>query len=162
MEKTKLLTIAVIGLLLLNLATLGFLFLNGPKGHRPPMDGPQQGRPKPREIIIEKLHFDAAQQKEYDKIIQWHQGEIRRLDKNIRQTKNELYSQLMLPEVTIKTKDSLIAVLNSYQKQVEQTHFKHFEDIKKLCHPNQMEDFNDLTEELSRIFAPKPHGQKHD
>ncbi|WP_162128227.1 periplasmic heavy metal sensor [Flavobacterium phycosphaerae] len=161
MEKTKLLTIAVIGLLLLNLATLGFLFLNGPKGHRPPMDG-MHGRQKPREIIIEKLHFDIAQQKEYDRIIQWHQGEIRKLDQNIRQTKNELYSQLMQPEVNAKTKDSLIAVLNSYQKQIEQTHFKHFEDIKKLCHPNQREDFNDLTEELARIFAPKPHGPRHE
>jgi Spy/CpxP family protein refolding chaperone len=161
MEKAKLLTIAVIGLLLLNLATLGFLFLNGSKGHHPPMDGPQ-GRQKPREIIIEKLHFDVNQQKEYDKIIKWHHGEIERLDKNIRQTKNELYSQLMQPEVDVKTKDSLITVLNSYQKQIEQTHFKHFEDIKKLCHPNQMEDFNDLTEELSRIFAPKPHGPRHE
>jgi hypothetical protein len=162
MEKTKLLTIAVIGLLLLNLATLGFLFLNGPKGHRPPMEGPHQGRQKPKEIIIIKLHLDDHQQKEYDKIIQWHHGEITRLDKNIRHTKNELYSQLMQPEVNVKTKDSLITVLNSYQKQVEQTHFKHFEDIKKLCHKDQMNDFNDLTEELSRIFAPKPQGPKHE
>jgi protein CpxP len=162
MEKTKLLTISVIGLLLLNFATLGFLFLNGPKGHRPPMGGTHQEREKPREIIIEKLHFDANQQKEYDKIIQWHHGEIEKLDKNIRQTKNELYSQLMQPEVDIKTKDSLITLLNSYQKQIEQTHFKHFEDIKKLCHKDQMDDFNELTEELARIFAPKPRGPEHD
>lgn len=162
MEKTKLLTIAVIGLLLLNLAILGFLFLNGPKGHHPPMDGPHMGRPKPREIIIEKLHFDANQQKEYDKIIEWHQATIGKLDQNIRQSKKELYSLLMQPEVNLKTKDSLIALLNGYQKQVEETHFKHFEDIKKLCRQDQMEYFNDLTEELARIFAPKPHGPEHE
>ena len=158
MEKTKLLTITVIGLLLLNLGTLGFLFLNGPKGNRPP----HEGRPQPKEIIIEKLHFDANQQREYDKLIQWHQEKIRKLDQNIRETKNELYFQLSQPEVVIKTKDSLITLLNFYQNQVEETHFKHFEDIKKLCHKNQMEDFNDLTEELSRIFGSKPHQPKHD
>ncbi|TBX66993.1 periplasmic heavy metal sensor [Flavobacterium silvisoli] len=162
MEKTKLLTIAVIGLLLLNLATLGFLFLNGPKGHRPPMEGPPMGRPKPRTIIIDQLHFDALQQKEYDQLIEWHQATISQLDRNIRQTKRALYSQLMQTEVNLKAKDSLIAVLNGYQKQVEATHFKHFEDIKKLCRQDQLKDFNDLTEELARIFAPKPQGPEHE
>ena len=158
MEKTKLLTITVIGLLLINFASLGFLLLNGIKDHRPP----HGGNPKPKEIIIEKLHFDANQQKEYAELIKWHRAEIIKLDGNIRQTKNELYAQLKQAEVNIKAKDSLIELLNSYQKQVEKTHFKHFEDIKKLCHKDQMQDFNELTEELSRMFAPKPDGPKHD
>lgn len=157
MEKTKLLTIAVIGLLLINFGTLGFLFLNG-KEHHPP----HAGRPEPKEIIIEKLHFDATQQKEYAKLIQWHRSEITRLDDNIRNAKNELYSQLNEESINAKSKDSLIAVINSNQKQIEETHFKHFADIKKLCHKDQLKDFDELTEELSRIFAPKPHGPRHD
>jgi protein CpxP len=158
MEKTKLLTVAVIGLLLINFGTLGFLLTRG-KGHRPPRE---VGRPEPKEIIIHKLHFDGAQQKEYAKLIQWHRGQITQLDENVREAKNDLYRQLNNAEVNIKTKDSLITVINSNQKQIEATHFKHFEDIKKLCHKDQLEDFNYLTEELSRIFAPKPHGPRHD
>lgn len=157
MEKTKLLTISVIGLLLLNFGTLGFLIIGG-KGHRPP----HEGRPEPKTIIIDKLHFDANQQKQYAELIKWHRGEITKLDSNIREAKNELYSQLSKPETNVKTKDSLIAVINSNQKQIEETHFKHFEDIKKLCHKDQMDDFNELSEELGRIFVPKPHGPKHD
>jgi protein CpxP len=157
MEKTKVLTIAVIGLLIINLGTLGFLLLNG-KGHRPP----HEERPEPKQLIIEKLHFDANQQKRYAKLIEWHRDEITKLDQNIRQAKNELYSQLNKPAVDVKAKDSLIAVINSNQKQIEETHFRHFEDIKKLCNQDQMDDFNDLTEELSRIFAPKPHRPRHD
>ncbi len=158
MEKTKLLTVAVIGLLVINLGTLGFLIFGGPKDHRPP----HGDRPEPKKIIIDKLHFDGNQQKEYSKLIQWHRNEIEKLDGNIRQAKNELYSQLSQPQVNPKTKDSLIAAINLNQKQIEATHFKHFEDIKKLCHKDQMEYFNALTEELSRIFAPKPHGPRHD
>jgi len=157
MEKTKLLTVGVIGLLVINLGTLGFLLL-GPKGHKPP----HEGRPEPREIITEKLHLDATQQKEYGKLIQWHRGEIEKLDNNIRQAKNQLYALLSQPETNAKTKDSLIAVINANQKEIEQTHFKHFEDIKKLCHKDQMDDFNALTEELSRLFAPRPHGPGHE
>jgi len=162
MEKTKLLTFTVIGLLVLNFATLGFLLVSGPKGHKPPHDRPE-GRPNPKEIIIEKLHFDASQQKEYDKLIQWHRGEIDRLDKGIREAKNNLYALLRENQIDTKVKDSLLAQINANQKQIEATHFKHFEDIKKLCHKEQLENFANLTEELSRIFAPsKPPRPRHD
>ena len=162
MEKTKLLTITVIGLLVLNLATLGFLFISGPKGHKPPPDRPE-GRQMPREIIIRRLHFDVNQQKDYDKIIQWHKGEIKRLDYEIREAKIGLYSQLKESQLDLKVKDSLIAVINTNQKQIETTHFKHFEDIKKLCNKDQLEDFNELTEELSKLFSPnKPPRPRHD
>lgn len=160
MEKSKLLTLSVIGLLVINMATLGFLFLNGPRGNRPPHDDDRQ---KPREIIIDKLHFDDNQQKEYNQIIKVNQDEVRRLDNNIRQTKQTLYSQLSEPEVNSKTKDSLVACITLYQKQIEETHFKHFEEIKKLCHPDQLDDYNDLTYELARIFAPnRPPRREHD
>lgn len=158
MERTKLLTITIIGLLLINLATLGFVFLNGPK----PGGMPHEGRPLPKDIIIDKLHFDANQQKEYEKLIRWHRGKIDQLDDSIRQTKNTLYSGLTESDTNTKTKDSLIALLNTYQKQVEETHFKHFEDIKKLCKPEQQEYFKALTTELSRIFAPRPRRPRHE
>ena len=162
MEKTKLLTITVIGLLVLNLATLGFLFISGPKGHKPPHDR-TEGRQMPREIIINRLHFDVNQQKDYDKIIQWHRGEIKKLDSEIREAKIELYSQLKESQLDLKVKDSLIAVINTNQKQIEITHFKHFEEVKKLCNQDQLEDFNELTEELSKLFSPnKPPRPRHD
>lgn len=158
MERTKLLTITIIGLFLINLATLGFLFLNGPK----PGGMPHEGRPLPKEIIIDKLHFDTNQQKEYEKLIHWHRGKIDKLDSAIRETKNELYSILGEEKIDNNAKTRLITRLNQYQKQVEETHFKHFEDIKKLCKPEQKEEFEALTEELSRIFAPRPRRPRHE
>jgi periplasmic protein CpxP/Spy len=157
MEKTKLLTIAVIGLLVINFGTLAFLLLNG-KGHRPP----HGGRPEPKYEIIERLHFDAAQQKQYDKLIDWHQANIGETDDKIREAKNKLYSQLSKPTVDLKAKDSLIAVINLSQKKIEEIHFRHFEDIKKLCHKDQLDDFNALSEGLARLFAPKHHRSGHD
>lgn len=161
MEKTKLLIFTVIALLLINFGTLGFLFISEPKGNSPLLgDGPDGGI-KPREIIIEKLHFDANQQIEYDKLIQWHQGEIRTIEDNIREVKNQLYQILSEPEVNSKSKDSLINALALYQKQIENTHFKHFEDIKKMCHNEQLEYFNNLTEELGRLFSKGQRPPKH-
>jgi len=158
MEKTKLLTIGIIALFLLNLGTLGFLFLSGPKGHHPPLGHGPEGRLQPREIIIEKLHFDSNQVKEYDQLIQWHRSHITEAEDQIRAAKNELYLQLNENPVNEKTKDSLITALASYQKEIESVHFKHFQDIKKMCKKEQLEDFTALTEELSRLFSkPPPH-----
>jgi periplasmic protein CpxP/Spy len=156
MEKSKLLTIAVIGLLLINIATLGFLFIKSPKDHQPP--GHHTNK---KEIIIKKLHFDANQQNEYEKLIQWHRGEIEKNDDEIRDTKMALYQLLSENEIDSKRKDSLMLQLNTAQMQIEAAHFKHFADIKKLCRKDQLDDFNELTHELSRIFShnkPQKHG----
>lgn len=151
MEKIKLLTIAVIALLLLNFGTLGFLIFA-------PKPGMHSPHPEPKEIIIRKLHFDHDQQKDYEKLIHLHRSTISEIEQDMHKAKNLLYLQLTLKTPDEKIKDSLINALANRQKDIEKTHFTHFEDIKKLCRPDQLEDYNELTEELSRIFSkpPKP------
>lgn len=156
MEKQKFITISVIALLLLNIGTLGFLFVSGPKqGHRPP----PHGRPEPREIIIEKLHFDEQQIEAYELLIREHRKQIDAVDEKIRDTKNSLYA--LLNSNDSSSKDSLIIALGNYQKEIETTHFNHFAGIKKLCKPNQKSDFEELSEELSRLFS-KPPRPRHE
>lgn len=155
MDKVKLLTVIVIGLLLVNIATLGFIFFSGPK------KGREQGkRPMPREIIIEKLHFDSNQIAAYDKTIKAHQRAIENLDREIRNAKNELYKQLNDTQINNQIKDSLLQQISNFQKHIETTHFNHFLEIKQLCHPDQLESYSELTEELSKIFSHPPRPKK--
>lgn len=146
MNKTKVLVFAVIALVALNFGILGFLFLS--KNN----DGPR-GRKMPREIVIEKLHFDENQIEAYDKTIKIHQEDIRNLDDSIRSTKNELYQLLNSDTIDSVQKDSLFLKLANYQKQIETTHFNHFLEIKKLCKKEQLSDYENLTEELSKLFS---------
>ena len=137
--------IAVIVLVVVNLVTLSFFISKGP--------GDQLGRKAmPREIIIEKLHFDDKQIAAYEKIILLHQQKIRSLDDSIRRSKNELYQLLRKESITEHLKDSLFLNLANYQKQIEQTHFI---AIKSICRADQLNDFENLTEELSKIFSPQ-------
>lgn len=145
MNKTKVLVFAVIVLVALNFGVLGFLFLS--KNN----DGPR-GRKMPREIVIEKLHFDENQITEYDKTIKLHQETIRSIDDSIRNTRNELYKLLNSETIDSSKRDSLYLKFAGFQKQIETTHFNHFVEIKKLCKKEQLTDFNNLTEELSKIF----------
>lgn len=158
MEKQKLVTFSIIALLVINIGTLGFLLFSGPKkGHFPP-DG---GRPQPREIIIEQLNFDKKQQADYEVLIRQHRKQITATEDKIRDAKNELYLLLNSTSVDTTKKDSLVNVLGQYQKEIELIHFNHFNDIKKLCKPEQLHDFDSLTKELSRLFS-KPHPPRHE
>jgi protein CpxP len=145
MNKSKVLGFTIIALVTLNFGILVFLFLS--KGN----DGPK-GRKMPREIVIEKLHFDENQITEYDKTIKLHQETIRSIDDSIRNTRNELYKLLNSETIDSSKKDSLYLKFAGFQKQIETTHFNHFVEIKKLCKKEQLTDFNNLTEELSKIF----------
>lgn len=150
MNKVKLLSIISIGLLISNLALVGFIVFGK---HRP---GPHEG---PRNLIIESLHFDAKQVEVYDQLIQEHRQEIRQSDEKLRGLKNELYKGLA-SNASAATNDSLINEIGKVQNHIETTHLSHFEAIKKLCKPNQMEDFNALTGELAKLFAPHPHPKR--
>lgn len=143
-DQTKLLTFAVVSLLLLNLGTLGFL-VSQAKPH-----GSARG---PQKHIVEKLKLDEAQQAAYQTLIGKHRAAIRAADKQRNDLKNDLYALLKSAEINAVRRDSLLGELTKNQAIVEQTHFAHFEDIRRLCRPEQVSDFNSLANELSKLFG---------
>lgn len=155
MNKTRLLTIAIIGLLFLNFGTLAVMLLHRP-GH-PPHEGmppPPRGE-GPKRIIIERLHFDEAQQKQYEALIEEHHSKTRELNQSARDLHKELFS-LLGEETSDKSKaDSLILQIAENQKAMDSLNFDHFQKIKNICKPDQLDDFKELSEELAELFAPK-------
>lgn len=151
MNKLKFLSVISIGLLVSNLALVGFILFKKPGPPR------EMG---PKEIIIKKLNFDENQIKEYDDLIQWHRGEISKADRKIMKLKNQLYETLTVTQQTT-LKDSLISEIGNLQTKIENIHYKHFLDIQKLCKAEQKKAFTDLTREIGMLFAP-PHPPVND
>jgi hypothetical protein len=149
MSKIKLLTIAVIGLFLLNAGIITFMFFRNPP--QPGEGRPPMRKEAPREAIIQMLHFDKEQADQYKQLIDQHQSSIRDLDDKIAETKNQLYQTLSTENKIVK--DSLLLTLADLQKQVESVHYGHFQDIKKICRTDQLRDFDKLTKDLSRLFS---------
>ncbi len=147
MDKIKLLTYSVIGLALLNLGIISFLYLSRP------ISNPEYFRRQPKDFIIEKLHFDANQIKKYEVIIAVYRTTIDSLNNKNRVIKAELYAQLKHVNVNCKIKDSLIQLTLVNQKRIEEANFKHFQDIKNLCVKSQLEDYYSLTVELEKLFS---------
>lgn len=131
-----------IGLLISNLVLVGFIMLRKPK--HPMGEGPKK-------LVIEKLHFDDKQVEQYEVIIQEHQKNIRKADDDIIKYKNALYQTLTKSD-NESEKDSLINQIANVQKKIEDIHFNHFLEIKKLCKPEQQKYFEDLTKEIEGLF----------
>lgn len=143
MNKNKLIRIVAIVLLLTNIALLSFILLMKPK--HPRGEGP-------RNIIIEKLHFDRNQILKYDKLIFVHRAKIKKKEKEIIEIKNSLYLQL-LEENTQPTIDSLLSRIGFVQTEIENIHYRHFEEIHQLCNNDQEKYYAELVKEIAKLFS---------
>lgn len=151
--------IVIILLLVICNGIFGFMLFSKP--------GPPPGAPpmhqQPKEVIIEKLHFSDDQIEEYDKLIDWHRSEITAKEEKLRILKDQLYS-LLIGNSTSEEVAKISQEIGEVHAEIEQIHFKHFNDIHGICTSDQEADFNAMVKELGKIFAPPPppppHGPK--
>ncbi len=141
MNRVKILIRAVAFLFLLNIGLIFFLV-----GRRP---SPRHG---PKHKIIQLLELDSKQVKEYEEMIKIHEGNITAQDEKIVALKQELYKGLIDNQVDT---DSLLALLSKEKTIVEKMHYRHFNDLEKLCKDDQKDNFKKLTKELTKLFSVK-------
>lgn len=143
MQKSKFLTIIIIVLLLINVTMAAMLFFGNPnKKHE-----------KPREIIIRELHFDANQIEKYDVLIKNHQNSIMKIDDEIFKLKSNLYQGLNLES---KDNANIISQISEKQAEIENIHYNHLLDIKKICQTEQLTAYDSLTKKFSKMFNKLP------
>jgi len=145
MNKVKLYGLFSIVLLMVNIVLVWMLFSH---------DTPPRREEEPKKFIIEKLHFDDNQIRDYEKLIKGHRENITATDDKIKSLKEELYS--CLKDDNTPKADSIMQELGREKLHIEQIHYQHFNDIKKLCKPDQLANFNSLTTDLAKLFAPHP------
>ena len=131
------------------MALIGFVFFG--KSKHQPIDR--------KYVVIEKLNFDDNQIVEFEKLIDWHQKEIRATDSEIRTLKNKLYSTL-ITDTIIGLRDSLINEIGKKQMKIETIHLNHFTQVKKLCRLEQKTAFEDFSTELAKFLSPSPPPHK--
>lgn len=148
MNKTKFLTAALVVLVLLNLGTLTFIVFVRPP-HPPKSD--------PRSVVIERLHLDQKQIEQYQLLIEQHQRQTNRIAKQIADDKNELFRLLETDDTLMR--HSLLDHLGHLHRQMDVANVDHFLEIKKMCTPDQLLLFNDLTKELAFLFERAPRKQ---
>jgi periplasmic protein CpxP/Spy len=145
MEKTKLLTIAVIGLLLLNLGTLGFLFFSKkPMGDR----GGNNVQIKALNFLMTEVQYDEAQKQECNRILQTHRANMDKVHGEIRAQHNRLFENLASGDT------SAVVVIGQLHQQSESEIFRYFTALRNVARPDQKPKFDRILDEAMRIMPP--------
>jgi len=160
MTKTNVLYGIVALLVALNITIL-LVVLGKPQppqefGHRPP---------DLRSVIEQKLQFDTQQKEKLSELIDSHRAETRELDEQIQKIRGTYYESLADNRSTLAQQNQLLQQLGQLQIRIEKGRWHHFMAIKKLCKPDQLDNFSELTKELVQAFpgGPRPpHPPRHD
>ena len=129
--------IIIIGVLILINLILVWFFLNQNNSSK---------KGGPRDMIIEALHFDDDQIREYDLLIKDH----RILMFN---GKSELYN--FRKSYFLTDSDSALSLLSNSYSNLENINKNHINEIMEICNSSQKEDFRIVIKENSLFNARK-------
>lgn len=151
-------TIAVAGLLILNLFTIGFLVLKAGAFQRP--EPPGQNRGGPARLIMERLGFDEKQREAYTNLVDAHRDQTERLSAQSVALHRSYYELLLSKEPDTTRENALSQQIARHQQAVARLNFDHFAQIKALCRPDQQANFTRLVGDLSKLFGRQPRPQR--
>lgn len=148
----------VIVLLVLNLIVVSAFWILG-GGHKQGNGGRDGQGGGPRNEIIDRLHFDAAQVTKYDSLIVDHRKMVGEKESEIQGLRTALFVGVA-EGISQGRKDTLVNQIGVLHADIQQIHFAHFLDIQKICKPEQQGDFALLTKDLSKMFRGRgPKGK---
>lgn len=156
--KNKGWAIAVIGLLLINIAML-FFFLTRDNGNHGLRGGGREARMT--EFLKKEVGFDAKQLQQFDSLNKQNREKMKANFDEIRNSKEKLLKDLGASAFS----DSAIALAATQsaamQKDMELNMLRHFAEIRKICTPAQQPVFDSLFYKmLSRRGESKPKTEK--
>jgi len=137
---TRFLTIAVIFLLIANIALVAFMFFG--KGRREP--GKEGGKGGPFEKLAKEVGMSDTQKKSYDSLREVHFSRIRPIFDTIRQNRQALFN--LMKEETAN--DSLVNIYTSHiteqQSTADKLTLQHFRRVRSLLDPAQQQKYDDF------------------
>lgn len=145
MSKNKFYLIVIIALLISNGVALFFLIQK---------DSRRGAHKSPKEIIVERLDFDEEQEAQYIGLILEHREATKDLMDAILANRNTLYGMLSA-KTSAEERDFIVSEIVALQAELEQLNVSHFEDIKALCIDNQLDRFDNLTQDLANLFGKR-------
>ena len=147
-NKTKFLYAVIIALVLMNIGTLAFVFLN--KGGKPN---------NPRQVSVwltQQLQLNEQQQAQDETLQEEHRANMEAIhtqDRHLHDTYFKLLQGEATDSVTVKILADSIA---ANRLQTELTTFYDFKKIRAICNAEQQKKFDEIIGEALRMMGPRP------
>lgn len=141
MNKNKYLSILVGLLVLLNIVVLGYIFLNNP--HKP--KSPPDRHPMEKDLLA-RLNLKADQIKILENSKDQYIEQSRQLNEKLNETSIRYYNANIEDSIRIELHDEILDLTD----KIYQVNLKHFDELRSLCSPDQIEIMEEFIEALIR------------
>ena len=148
--KRKPLYILLALLLITNMALLVLILNDGGKVKKGPM--------KPH-FLTEELNFSEAQTKQFTKLDRSHRQRMMKIDDEMRDLKDQLFSSFQSQN---NTSDSITERIGKLTVKRDKELVQFFGEVRKICTPGQVKDFDRLIKRALRGGGPPPPPRDHD
>lgn len=148
-SKNKILTGAVILLMLANVALMATLWWH----HRPQR---QPERRAPADYLVKELGLNNEQQNKLKALASEHHLQSEKIKGKIKDARHQLFSLLQHSGTSDSTKK---AAADSVSKQLEELDlltFDHFQQVRAFCTPDQQKKFDEIIEDVLEMIASGP------
>jgi Spy/CpxP family protein refolding chaperone len=141
-------------LLLTNIATLSIYWIKKPDHDGGPGRDPGNREKKMGQFMVDQMKFDATQEASYWKLRDSMIAIQKPVMDSIRSSKKRFFDLLNQPDAT----DSmLIAHTNQIadlQKKLDLVTFRHFQKVRSICRPDQLQKFDTVIKEIVNRMTP--------
>lgn len=153
----KILTIAVVLLLLVNVAMLVFM-LKG-KGHRPGKPG---GRGNPGEMMAKELGLNEQQKAEVKKLREEHFKNMEPAFDSIKTLKKAMFEMAKNGEVSDSALANHSSLVAGQQAIIDKATVKHFRTMRAMFSGEQQKKYDEFVEKMMQRRMGRPGGWKND
>ncbi len=143
MKKSVLLIVLLFFLMVMNGVLLYLIVQKPDRKQRPPI-----------EFIAEQLEFNSEQREIFSGFLEEHRHKMRRMDGELRNLKQQLFSGLGEEDQTKRTLDSIADRISRLSKARELEVYDHFNRIHEICNEEQKQKLKKIVSGALRHGPP--------
>lgn len=157
-KQNRYLSVVIVLLVILNLAALTMLWLGRPDRQPPRFERLNAIEEQNRisQMLKDELNFDKQQVDKYLKLRKDHSEKVRRLNEEMQRIKKQMFDEALKDIAQPELSDSLLAISQSKQAEIERLTYQHLLELKNLCKAEQKDKLKLLIHEL---FRGQPAGE---
>ena len=153
--KKRLATLSIVILMLLNLMTLGTIWLQRFRHPQPEQPPPHDNRPERVQRFLEKeLGLTNKQAEQFKELREQHFAQSHAIRNEIHLLKKEITDELFNPAPNTEKVEKLAKEIGAKEGELEKLLFRHFQDLMSVCQQEQREKFKSLIHDLLRMIKP--------
>jgi Spy/CpxP family protein refolding chaperone len=139
----KVLTIAVVLLLITNIALVAFMMFG--KGKK---DGRRGGGKEPSEMMVKELGMTEDQKKQHKQLREEHFKTLKPYFDSLRTAKAAFFQLTKMPDVNDSTINNYYQKVANWQLQIDKLTFAHFKKVRTIFSPEQQPKFDEFVQKM--------------